>query len=106
MALPKPSSPRAAWTDFKAFLVDQPRHKWVILLLSIAMPAILVTVFMLDSQTGMQMPKQVVFVESWPANRTDEEIKAQQIIDQKARDEAKLRRQQDYQRLQKRLGIE
>jgi hypothetical protein len=51
---------------------------------------------------------QLIYVESWPANRTDEQIKAEQKIDQAARDKAKAERQRQFKKLDdqlERLGL-
>jgi hypothetical protein len=48
---------------------------------------------------------QIIYVQSWPADRTDEQIKAQQKIDQAKRDKEAAQRRRQYQELEKRLGI-
>lgn len=102
---PRPSRPSAVWADFKAFLRQQERIKILFALLSILMPMIIVTGFYFDSKTDK--PKaQIIFVNSWPSSRTDAEIIKQNIADQKILDAARLKKQQEYQRLADQLGIE
>lgn len=105
MPFPRPSSPRAAWRDFKAFLSGQERHKLVFGALAIAMPVLIVAGFYVDSRVEGPGP-QLIYVQSWPADRSDEEIKAQQKIDQARLDAAREKRRQEYQRLADQLGIE
>jgi len=107
MALPRPASPRTFWADLKAFLAGQDKTKIAIGLLAILMPVIIVTGFILDTRTGIMSNRlRIVYVQSWPANRSDDEIKKQNAIDQKKRDAERLEKQRAYQRLAKNLGIE
>ena len=55
---------------------------------------------------GTAPPPQIVYAESWSANRTDAEIKADQKKDQEKRRAAQLERQRQFQRLENQLGIE
>jgi len=103
MALPRPSSPLAAWRDLKAFLGQQERHKFVFAGIAIIIPAVIVTGFYVDSNIKPQA--QIIYVENWPANRTDDQIKAEQKIDQAKRDKEAAERRRQYQELEKRLGI-
>jgi hypothetical protein len=107
MALPRPASPRTFWADLKAFLASQDKTKLVIGLLAIMMPVLIVTGFILDTRSGIvNNSLKIVYVHSWPADRSDAEIRKQQIIDQKKRDAERLEKQRAYQRLAKNLGIE
>lgn len=106
MALPRPSTPRAAWADLKAFLGTGGRHKLLIGIVSVMMPIIIIIGFVLDGQTNILPGKQVVYIQSWPADRSDAEIIAQQKIDQKKRDAEREAQRQAYQRVADQLGIE
>jgi hypothetical protein len=107
MALPRPASPRTFWADLKAFLAGQDKTKIAIGLAAIMMPVIIVTGFILDTRTGIMSNRlKIVYVQSWSADRSDAEIRKQQIIDQKKRDAERLEKQRAYQRLAKNLGIE
>ena len=81
MPLPRPAAPRALWTDSRAFLAQRPRHRWLALAVACAIPVGIVTSFYLDSYTNIVPREQVIYVDSWPADRTDEEIKAKQKAD-------------------------
>ena len=108
MPLPRPASPRALWADVRAFTAERRPHHWVALALAICMPVAIIILFVLDGRTNIMPGPQLIYVESWPANRTDEQIKAEQKIDQAARDKAKKERQEQFKRLDdklERLGI-
>ncbi|HYD36401.1 MAG TPA: hypothetical protein VEA60_02240 [Allosphingosinicella sp.] len=108
MPLPRPASPRALWADIRTFTSERRPHQWVALALAIAMPVAIVLVFDLDGRTNLAPGPQLIYVESWPANRTDEQIRAEQKIDQAARDKARRERQEQFKRLDEkleRLGI-
>jgi hypothetical protein len=108
MPLPRPASPRALWADLRAFTGERRPHQWVAAALAIVIPVAIVVVFLIDGRTNIMPGPQLIYVESWPANRSDEEIKAQQKIDQAARDKANKERQEQFKRLDEkleRLGI-
>jgi hypothetical protein len=108
MPLPRPASPRALWADIRAFTSERRPHQWVALALAVAIPLAIIFVFDLDGRTNIEPGPQLIYVESWPANRTDEQIKAEQKVDQAARDKAKKARQEQFRKLDEkleRLGI-
>jgi len=105
MALPRPSSPRAAWADLKAFLSGPQRHKLLFGILAALMPVIIVIGFITDARTNILPGRSIMYIQSWPADRSDAEIKAQQKIDQKKKEVADLERRRAYQRLEKQLGM-
>ncbi len=72
---------------------------------AVAMPIIIVVGFYFDSQTNIMPGEQIVYVENWPSTRTDEEIKAQQKIDQERRDKALAERQRQFKEVERRLGM-
>lgn len=106
MALPRPASPRRAYNDLAAFFRHRSRHQLIAGGLAIILPALILVGFYEDGKTNLAPPrKQLIFAESWRADRTDAEIIAQQKIDAKAKAEAKIEKQHSYQRLEKRFGI-
>lgn len=106
MSLPRPASPRRAWGDLAAFFRNRGRHQLIAGGLAIVVPAIIVLGFHTDSNTNTAPPRrQLIYAESWRADRSDAEIAAQQKIDQAAREEALAERQRSYKRLEKRLGM-
>ena len=108
MPLPRPSGPRALWNDLRNFWRNRPRHQWVAGSLALLIPAGILTLFYFDAKTNLGPGEQVIFVDSWPRSRTDDEIEAKQKIDLRRREEAEERRRQEFQRLDEslnRLGI-
>lgn len=106
MALPRPASPRRALGDLRAVLARRGKHQLIAGGLAIVLPAVIVLGFLVDAKTNTAPPRrQLIYLDSWPADRTDAEIVAQQKIDKVAKDKAAVERRQAYQRLEKRLGI-
>jgi len=70
---------------------------------AIAMPIAIVVVFTIDGRTNIAPGPQIIYVESYPANRTDAEIIADQKKDQAAREAAQKERRRQWQKLDKRM---
>ncbi len=111
MALPPVSRPTAALADLRAFLASRERHQWVFALLSVLITGYFITVFLIQSKTKEYKPPEIIWVKNYAANRSDAEIKAQQMIDEEKRraEQAELKRLQEKQRqdsikLQKKLS--
>lgn len=108
MPLPRPAPPRLLWNDLRSFWKDRPRHQYVAGTLAVMIPIGIVFAFYLDSRTNIQPGPQIIYVDSWNANRTDAEIKAKQKTDLAERRAAEAERRRQFQRLDdrlKRLGI-
>jgi len=108
MPLPRPASPRALWTDLRAFWSTRPRHQWVAAFLALLIPAGILTAFYFDSTTNIMPREQLMYIDSWPAARTDAEIKAKQKTDAAALKAQRLERQRQFQRLEQgmnRMGL-
>lgn len=103
---PRPSSPRAALADLRAFLSRRSREQAIAGALAALITIIIVIIFFVDATINTAPPRQIIYVDSWSENRSDAEIVAQQKIDQAAREEALRARQREYQKLEKQLGIE
>jgi len=100
------SLPRA-YRDVKGFMVTrrEPREIWF-LLLAMAITLAVILAFQHDSTIKQPYHEDIVYVESWPLNRSEAEILAQQKIDaaKKAREQAEIEkaekeRQAQFQRL-------
>ena len=104
MPLPRPASPRLLWADIRAFAAQRSRYQWVSLALALLMPAALVWMFFLDSAQLKPQPR-VIYVESWPASRTDGDIAAAQQVRQRERAarDAEIRRR--WKQLGDRTGV-
>jgi hypothetical protein len=104
--LPRPSSPRAALADLRAFLGRRSREQTIGALLALVITAVIVVIFFLDAKVNTAPPPQVIYVESFSATRTDAEIVADQRKRAAEKEKALKARQAEYQKLQKQLGIE
>ena len=108
MALPRPARPSAAWADLRAFMRDRPRHQWVAGTLAAIIPFMLLLGFYMETYMQAQPRPQVIMINSWPADRSDEEIRAKQQADIERQEAIRAERQRQFQRLEKqakRLGI-
>lgn len=103
---PRPSSPRAALADFAAFFRSRGRDHWIGATLAVLITIIILIVFFVDASVNTAPPRQIIYTESWSANRTDAEIVADQKRDQAAIEARAKARQEDFQKLEKQLGIE
>ena len=94
---PPVSGPRALWADLKLFWSTRTRVQWFAGTLAILIPIALGIAFWLDGRTNIAPGPQLMYIESWSANRTEAETKANvdRIAAERARREA--RRQQDFQ---------
>lgn len=106
MPLPRISPPKVIWADLRAFLKDRTRHQWGAAILAILIPIGIVWLFIVDARTNIAPGEQLIYVDSWKADRTDAEIKAAQTEREQAEAEAALERQRAFQRLEKRLGMD
>jgi len=75
-------SPIHAIRDFATFARAREKHEWWFLLASICVVLLIGWGFVHDSYFERAYKPNIIYVESWPANRTDAEIIAQQKIDQ------------------------
>ena len=105
MAIPRPSRPSALLADMKAFLKGDQRYKLLFGILAIMMPALIIAGFYRDSLLAKPQAK-LIFVQYYKPDRTDDEIRKQNIADQKVLDAKREERRMQYQRLADRLGID
>ena len=103
---PRPVGPRAALRDLAAFMRQRSREKLIGGALAILVTLIIVIEFLVDSQMGTAPPPQIVYAQSWSANRTDAEIVADQKKDQAERRAAQAEKQRQFQNLENQLGID
>ena len=102
---PRPSSPTAAIRDLGAFMRQRSREQVIAASLALLVTAIIVIEFLVDSKINTAPPPQVTYVDSWSVNRTDAEIVADQKKDQAEREAAAKERQEQFQKLENRLGM-
>ena len=103
---PRPASPRAAFTDLRNFLRHRSREQVIGASLALLVTTIIVSEFLIDAKSNTAPPRQVIYVEQWPATRTDAQIAADQKKDQAAREAAQKEKQRQFQELENRFGIE
>jgi hypothetical protein len=103
---PRPSSPRAALRDLMAVLRHSSREQRIGAALALLATGIIVVEFLIDSRFGAVPDPTPVYVELYPANRTDADIIADQKKDQAAKEAAKKAQQEDFKKLAKRLHID
>jgi hypothetical protein len=104
--LPRPSSPRAAFQDLKAFFRRGNRDHLLGGTLALLITAIIVVIFFVDASVNTAPPPQVIYVENYGPDRTDAQIIADQKQRAADREAAAKARQQEFQKLEKQLGIE
>lgn len=103
---PPMHSPKAAWRDLRAVLRRRSREQAIAAGLSIMFTLVIIVVFILDAKVNTAPPVTVTYVDSWSANRTDAEIKTDQIKDQQAREERARVRQEQFKEIANSFGIE
>ena len=104
MPLPRPATPRALVEDLRNFWQNRPRGQWIAAALAFSITTTIVVIFLIDSRSLAQPREQVMFLNSWPASRTDEQIRAQQRADQIERTRAERARQQEFRRIEQNMN--
>lgn len=99
-------SPARAYRDLRSFFAQRHPHQLLFAALAVAITWFIIVGFYLDSHVEVPYKRNIIYVEQWPANRSEAEILAQQKIDAKkkaermAELEAKRKeRQAEFQRL-------
>jgi hypothetical protein len=103
---PKPSSPRAAFDDLRAFMRQRSREQVIGACLAFLVTAIIVIEFLVDANIGTKPPPQVVEVQLYSPNRTDADIRADQKKDEAAKEASDKAKQQQFQKLAKQFHID
>jgi hypothetical protein len=102
---PRPVSPSAAFRDLAAFMRQRSREQVIGAMLAVLSTMIIIIIFLVDPKVNTQPAEQIVYVQSWPANRTDAQIAADQKKDQAAMEAAKKEKQREFQQLANQFGI-
>jgi hypothetical protein len=102
---PRPVGPRAAFSDLRAFMRQRSREQLIGAILAVLVTLIIIIEFAVDSKINTAPPPQIVYAESWSANRSDAEIIAEQKKDQAKRDAAAKEKQRQFKELEKQLGM-
>lgn len=103
-------SPFHAIRDLRVFVSYRTRHELVFLGIAVVFTGLIVAGFVHDSHTPRPYKREIVYVQQWPADRSDAQITAQQKIDSvvRAREKAELdkrqkARQAEFKRLDDKL---
>ena len=99
-------APIRALRDLRLFLSQRRKHELVFLALSLALTWTIMFYMIHDSKIVKDNRPVIIYVQQWPANRTDAEIVAQQKIvsvDQTKREEAEKKREAENQAAWKRI---
>ena len=93
-------SPLAAYRDLRFFLSNRQPHELWFLIAALCVTSFLVYAFAKDSYAEPVYRPKIIYVEQWPADRTDAQIEAQQKIDApiKAKAVAEQKAREDAQR--------
>ena len=69
------------------------------------MPVVIIIGFITDARTNIAPGEQLMYVDSWSANRTDAEIIAEQKRRQAERETAQAERQRQFKKLEDQLDF-
>jgi hypothetical protein len=93
-----------AWRDLCAFVSEGGRIKYLFAAISIAITAGVMAMFYIDSN-NIPYPERITYIQNWPANRSDAQIKADQKRDAALKKQMQAAKQAAYKRLADDLGI-
>ncbi|HEX7852833.1 MAG TPA: hypothetical protein VF503_03980 [Sphingobium sp.] len=103
--MPRPVSPKRALSDLMDMLSGPLPHKWPLLILSIVLTGVIIWAFAHDAR-GPKRERQIIYVESWMANRKDSTVMEQQKKDLANYEVALQKKQKEFQSLADKFGIE
>ena len=107
MAFFKDVSFRNAGSDLVGFLRTPGRHSPWLFLAACVPTAIIMYTFYLDSITkATPPPREIIYIESWPATRSLEETKAAIAERQKLKDEIRAREKEAYKAFGRAVGMD
>ena len=104
--LPPVHSPRVALRDLANFIKRRDREQIWGLTMALLVTTIIVIIFTVDPKINTAPPPSVIYVEDFPANRTDADIKADQQRDSEIRRQQKEAKKRQFKELQDKLGID
>lgn len=104
--LPPTSGPRSAFRDLRAFMGQRSREQVWGAVFSLTITAIIIVIFFYDAKVNTAPPPSVVYLEDYPADRTDEDIQADQKADSEERARLREAQKEQFREIQRKLGIE
>ncbi len=78
-------SPFRAIQDLRLFLASRQRYELAFLFISIVLTTLLIAGFVKDSHIEKTYKREIIYVQNWRADRSDAEIKADQLKDMATR---------------------
>jgi hypothetical protein len=96
------------WRDIRSLVSQRGSHQLIALALAVAIPIGIATVFILDTKDAHRVPPPIIYVESWPLNRSIEESRANIEAYEKRRKEYEEERRRSFQKVDdslNKLGI-
>lgn len=94
-------------SDLLRYLRAPREHRWLLAIIACLPPAFIVAIFNFDllnvSKPG---PQEVMYIESWPADRSLKEIIESNIAAQKVKDEQEARAREAYKALGRAAGMD
>lgn len=106
MSFLKYLSPLRALRDLWRFIDSRPRHELYMMVPAMLLVVAVIYAFYKDSHFEREYRPNIIYVKSWPLNRSDEEIRAQAAIDKVRLDKARAeleamqkKRQQEFQKV-------
>lgn len=79
-------SPIRAVRDLRTYLAGRPPYELIFLMGAIVITAFFIYLFARNDYGAPPYEPDIIYVQQWPANRTDAEIRAAQKIDQKVKE--------------------
>lgn len=96
-----------AGADLITFLRTPRQHRWLLVILACAPPAFIVLLFNLDVlEVTRPGPPEVMYIESWPADRSIKDIVASNLERQKIEDDQEAKIREAYKALGRASGMD
>lgn len=98
---------RSAWGDLRTVIQQAGPHKWRIGLLSAACTVGVFSVMWKEGGRGLPKPPVVTYITSWPADRSEAEIIASNVANQKRKEKLaaeQARREAEVREIYKKIG--
>lgn len=105
MPLPRPASPRALIADLRAFFAQRTKIQLYSFGAALLMPVVLIWLFVMDSNSLKPGPR-VIYIESYPASRSDEEVRAAQQARQREAEQKAEETRRRWQALGEATGVD
>lgn len=86
----KMPSPAGGVRDLRKFLAARRPHELLMLFPALLITAVICYMFYVDYRFDKPYKRNIIYVESWPLNRSDAEIRAAQLTDQRNKKRQRL----------------